>query len=90
MIIFLVSNTKKNIINLVEDLIIKNFGSFALPQEIILLSELPKTRSGKILRRVLRDLYLNPKKEKIGDLSTILNKNIINEIKNRLMSRRQK
>ena len=90
LIIFLVTNTKKNIINLVEDLIIKNFGSFALPQEIILLSELPKTRSGKILRRVLRDLYLNPKKEKIGDLSTILNKNIIYEIKNRLMYRRQK
>ena len=32
---------------------LRNFGSFALPKEIILLSELPKTRSGKILRRIL-------------------------------------
>ena len=87
LIIFLVPNNKKKIISLVEDLIIKNFGSFALPQEIILLSELPKTRSGKILRRVLRDLYLNPKKKKIGDLSTILNKDIINEIKMKLTNR---
>ena len=67
-----------------------NFGSFALPQEIILLSELPKTRSGKILRRVLRDLYLNPRRDKIGDLSTILNKNIINEVKTILISKRYK
>ncbi len=88
LIIFLVPNTKKNIINLVEDLIMKNFGSFALPQEIILLSELPKTRSGKILRRVLRDLYLNPKRDKLGDLSTILNKNIIKEVKTRLISKK--
>lgn len=84
LIIFLVSNTKNNVSNLVEELIMRNFGSFALPKEIILLTELPKTRSGKILRRILRDLYLNPKTKKIGDLSTILNKNIINEIKKKL------
>ena len=84
LIIFLVSNTKNNVSDLVEELIIRNFGSFALPKEIILLSELPKTRSGKILRRILRDLYLNPKTKKIGDLSTILNKSIINEIKKKL------
>ena len=54
-------------------------------EKIISISELPKTRSGKILRRVLRDLYLNPMTKKIGDLSTILNKDIINEIKNKLL-----
>ena len=83
-IIFLVA--KKKISKSIEDLIIKNFGTFALPERIIYLSELPKTRSGKILRRVLRELYLNPSTDKLGDLSTILNKNIIIEIKNLLIN----
>jgi acetyl-CoA synthetase len=85
LIVFIVSNTKTRVTNVVENLIFDNFGSFALPKKIILLSELPKTRSGKILRRVLRDLYLNPNTKKIGDLSTILNKNVIVEIKKKLI-----
>jgi acetyl-CoA synthetase len=85
LIVFIVSNTKTRVTNVVENLIFNNFGSFALPKKIILLSELPKTRSGKILRRVLRDLYLNPNTKKIGDLSTILNKNVIVEIKKKLI-----
>ena len=85
LIIFIVSSKKININNIVENLIIKSFGSFALPERVIILSELPKTRSGKILRRVLRDLYLNPYTKKIGDLSTILNKKVILEIKKKLL-----
>ena len=56
------------------------FGIYALPKKIYYLSELPKTRSGKILRRLLRDILLNPKSNNYGDLSTILNSEIINEI----------
>mgnify|MGYP001311587349 CR=1 FL=1 len=44
-----------------------------------ILKELPRTRSGKILRRLLRDILEN-KNYKIKDLSTLLNKNIIKEI----------
>ena len=56
-----------------------NFGSYAIPKKIIFLKELPRTRSGKILRRLLRDILEN-KNYKIKDLSTLLNKNIIKEI----------
>jgi acetyl-CoA synthetase len=58
------------------------FGIYALPKKIYYLSELPKTRSGKILRRLLRDILLNPKSNNYGDLSTILNSKIVNEIQN--------
>ena len=40
----------------IEDKINLNFGSFALPKKIYYLTELPKTRSGKILRRLLREM----------------------------------
>ena len=69
----------------VNDKIIKNFGSYALPKKIIILSELPKTRSGKILRRLLRVISKNPKIDKLGDLSTILNKKVVYEIKKKML-----
>ena len=61
--------------------IIEYFGSWAKPEYIIELSQLPKTRSGKILRRLLRILINNPKEKNIGDVSTILDKRIIDEIR---------
>ena len=42
---------------------------------------MPKTRSGKILRRVLRNYLVDKKLKNIGDLSTMLNKNIIKELR---------
>src|ERR1041384_1802775 len=38
------------------------------PREIILIAELPKTQSGKIVRRLMRQRYLG---EPLGDLSTV-------------------
>ena len=42
---------------------------------------MPKTKSGKILRRLLRDILLNPKTKSYGDISTIQDKSIILSIK---------
>ena len=67
--------------------LIKKFGTFAVPKEIVRISEIPKTRSGKILRRLLRDLYEKPNKSDYGDLSTILNKKLIFKIKNILIKK---
>ena len=66
---------EKKIVKMIND----NFGSYAIPKKIIFLKELPRTRSGKILRRLLRDILEN-KNYKMKDLSTLLNKNIIKEI----------
>ena len=64
--------------------IMSNFGSFALPKKIYYISELPKTRSGKILRRLLRSILSEPSASNYGDLTTMLNKNIIYEIKEKI------
>ena len=65
---------KKEII----DQIRKTIGPIALPKEVYLVPDLPKTRSGKIMRRILRKLFT---KEELGDLSTLANPQSVNEIK---------
>ena len=78
--IFIVTNVKKDIIeSKVKKTLLSNFGSYAIPKKLYNLRELPKTKSGKILRRLLRDLILN--KKNMGDLSTMTNRNKIGEIK---------
>ena len=78
--LFVVSK-KKNIDNKIENIIFNNFGSYAIPKSIYYLNELPKTRSGKILRRLLRKIIENPKLKNYGDTTTILNPNVIENIK---------
>jgi predicted SAM-dependent methyltransferase len=77
--LFVVSKNKVN--NLIENQIISAFGSFALPKKIYYVKKLPKTRSGKILRRLIRAILLDPNKKYYGDTSTIIDINVIKEIK---------
>lgn len=51
-------------------------GPFAAPKTIILVRDLPKTRSGKIMRRVLRKIASN-EAEQLGDMSTLANANVV-------------
>ncbi|MGE0172683.1 MAG: acetate--CoA ligase [Oligoflexales bacterium] len=58
--------------SLVQDLkdhVVKQIGALARPEEIRLCTALPKTRSGKIMRRLLRDIAA--KKTVTGDISTL-------------------
>jgi len=50
--------------------VINELGPTFRPREILIVPELPKTQSGKIVRRLLRQKYLG---EPLGDLSTIAN-----------------
>ena len=68
----------------IDNVISNNFGIFAIPKKTYLISSLPKTRSGKILRRLLRNIYLNPNKKIEQDLSTMINPKVIEEIKKKI------
>lgn len=48
----------------------KTIGPFASPKRIFLVEALPKTRSGKLVRRILRKL-VTKEADSIGDLSTV-------------------
>ncbi|MDP1538561.1 MAG: acetate--CoA ligase [bacterium] len=68
---------KKEII----DQIRKEIGPIALPKEVYLVEDLPKTRSGKIMRRILKKLFTG---EELGDLSTLANPEIVEKIKRKI------
>lgn len=59
-------------------LIKKQIGPIALPKKVLLVDDLPKTRSGKIMRRVLKKLWAN---EDPGDLSTLANPEVVDRIR---------
>ena len=52
----------------------KEIGAIARPRQIIIVSELPKTRSGKIMRRLLKDVAEN---RAVGDSTTLSDPNIM-------------
>ncbi|MCD6549981.1 acetate--CoA ligase [bacterium] len=58
--------------------VLKEIGPIALPKEVYQVEDLPKTRSGKIMRRILRRLFTG---EKLGDLSTLANPESVKKIK---------
>jgi len=60
-------------------LVNKIIGPIAKPDKIQLTSGLPKTRSGKIMRRILRKVAENDTSS-LGDTSTLLNPEIVDEI----------
>ena len=56
-------------------------GPIAKPKQILVVQELPKTRSGKIMRRLLRDIAEN---RKIGDVSALQDSAVMSLISSRL------
>ena len=68
--------TKKDIIQTVSRII----GPIAKPDKIQFVSGLPKTRSGKIMRRILRKIAEN-ELDNLGDTSTLLDPAVVDEIK---------
>jgi len=70
-----------NIVNEINDLISKTIGPIAKPEKIQIVPGLPKTRSGKIMRRILRKIA-SGEKENFGDISTLLNPEIVRIILN--------
>ena len=67
--------TKQDILQTVTRVI----GAIAKPDKIQFVSGLPKTRSGKIMRRILRKIA-EGEIENIGDTSTLLDPGVVEEI----------
>ncbi|MGW3097573.1 acetate--CoA ligase [Streptomyces sp. NPDC001102] len=59
----------------------KEIGPIARPRQILVVAELPKTRSGKIMRRLLRDVAEN---RRLGDVTTLTDSTVMDEIRERL------
>jgi acetyl-CoA synthetase len=69
--------TKQDIIQTVSRII----GAIAKPDKIQFVNGLPKTRSGKIMRRILRKIA-EGETSNLGDTTTLLDPNVVDEIKN--------
>jgi len=59
----------------------KEIGAIARPREIFIVAELPKTRSGKIMRRLLRDVAEG---REVGDTTTLADTSVMDTITDRL------
>ena len=55
-------------------------GPIAKPKSIVITNDLPKTRSGKIMRRLLKDIS---EERKLGDVTTLANADIVSELQTR-------
>nr|PZN39158.1 MAG: acetate--CoA ligase [Actinomycetota bacterium] len=64
-----------------RDHVAKTLGPIAKPRQILVVPELPKTRSGKIMRRLLRDVAEN---RSLGDVTTLTDSSVMDLIKAKL------
>src|SRR5213594_327622 len=74
---------EKGSIEMLEELrnhVAKKIGPIAKPANIVFTPELPKTRSGKIMRRLLRDVA---EQRTLGDTTTLADPTVVEEIKER-------
>ena len=70
---------KTDYFNSIRNTVSKYIGPIAKPDKILVVPGLPKTRSGKIMRRILRKIA-SDEFNNFGDISTLLNPEIVNEI----------
>ncbi|KWW97496.1 acetyl-CoA synthetase [Carbonactinospora thermoautotrophica] len=64
-----------------RDHVAKTLGAIAKPRQIHVVPELPKTRSGKIMRRLLRDVAEN---RRLGDTTTLTDSSVMDTIRGKL------
>ena len=72
--------TNHNLIKILREHVAKKIGAIAKPAEIIFTGELPKTRSGKIMRRLLRDIAEG---RVLGDTTTLADPAVVGALKDK-------
>ncbi len=73
----------EGIVKELRDHVAKEIGPIAKPKSILVVAELPKTRSGKIMRRLLRDVA---EKRDVGDVTTLADSAVMDQIKEGIAS----
>ena len=63
----------------VSDTVRAEIGPIAKPDQIHWVTDLPKTRSGKIMRRILRKI-VNHEEKDLGDISTLANPEVVEQL----------
>ncbi|HEY0530960.1 MAG TPA: acetate--CoA ligase [Actinoplanes sp.] len=72
-----------DIARVLRDHVAGEIGPIAKPRQIMVVPELPKTRSGKIMRRLLRDVAEN---RRLGDVTTLTDSSVMDLIRSKLPS----
>jgi len=73
----------ERLVNELKDHVAKKIGAIARPDDLVITADLPKTRSGKIMRRLLRDVAEG---RALGDTTTLADPNVVNALKDRYES----
>ncbi len=71
----------EDIVKELRDHVATEIGKIARPRQVMVVPELPKTRSGKIMRRLLRDVA---EKREVGDVTTLADSTVMNLISDNL------
>ncbi|MFT4611878.1 MAG: acetyl-CoA synthetase [Glaciecola sp.] len=72
-------DASESLLQTIRNKVAETIGSIAKPDKIQFVNGLPKTRSGKIMRRILRKIATN-EISNLGDTSTLLNPDVVQEI----------
>ncbi len=75
--------TDDKLIHELNALVTRKIGKFAIPDKIIFSADLPKTRSGKIMRRLLRDIAEG---RALGNVTTLADPSVIEALKGKYAS----
>jgi acetyl-CoA synthetase len=72
------SKSSKELMEEVKQHVVKKIGALARPDDLIFSADLPKTRSGKIMRRLLRDIAEG---HALGDTTTLADPAVVARLK---------
>src|SRR4051794_7263780 len=73
-----------DLVNEIREHVAKRIGKLARPKRIIWADDLPKTRSGKIMRRLLRDIAEG---KELGDVTTLRDPDVMKELQGKVSER---
>ena len=72
------ATSSQNLVQELKEHVVKKIGALARPEEILFSADLPKTRSGKIMRRLLRDIAEG---KVLGDTTTLADPTIVEKLR---------